>query len=204
MEIIRADEQVVYLKNQIQNHSTCFIVIQGEQRDYYAFEIISDKEAILYMTNPDWIKEVIDEFLFYSGFIAEIRNENGDILYQSRPKKKWIVKLNCIQPSQLYVSEEKFNRLLTWIKKEEDVIIPVTILDGKLVALDGHTRLKVAEYLKFEQVTVYLDEADIYIQDFVDFCRRENKEKIQDLPIVEKEIYQVLWNDFCKNYFKNH
>lgn len=178
-------------------------MIQGEKREYYAFDIIDGRQAVLYATSTEMLNEAIEEFLFYSGFIQQIRSEEGRLLYQAREKALWKVKLEDIQPSQLYISEEKYQRLLNWIQTEEDIIIPVTLFQGQLIALDGHTRLKIAQHLNFNQVTVYVEEADPYIQDFVMFCKQEQKMKIHDLPIISKESYQRLWNDFCKLYFKS-
>lgn len=51
----------------------------------------------------------------------------------------------------MYVSEEKYQQLLSWIEKEEDIKIQVTLVGEKVVALDGYTRLKVAEMLNLKK-----------------------------------------------------
>ncbi len=202
MEIIRSNEGAVYFKTDLQNHSTCFTVSEQGKRAYYAFEIINHSQAILYSTSFMGLEEVIEEFLFYSGFIEEIRLEEGKVIYRSPKKYQWQEEIDRIQPSQLYVSEEKYKRLLNWIEKEEDIKIPVTLLGEKVVALDGHTRLKVAKNLNFKKVTVYLEESDPYIADFVHLCEVENKTRIVDVPIISKDHYQKQWIEFCQHYFQ--
>ncbi len=202
MEVIRSNEGMAYFKRDLQNHSTCFTVIDQDRRAYYAFEILNDNQAILYSTAFIGLDEVIEEFLFYSGFIEVIRLEQGEVIYRSPKKYQWQEDLIRIQPSQLYVSEEKYQQLLSWIEKEEDIKIPVTLVGEKVVALDGHTRLKVAEMLNFKKVTVYLEESDPSIEDFVRFCEMEHKASIVDLPIISKEKYQKRWIEFCQSYFQ--
>lgn len=181
MEVIRSNEGMAYFKRDLQNHSTCFTVIDQDRRAYYAFEILNDNQAILYGTAFIGLDEVI---------------------YRSPKKYQWQEDLIRIQPSQLYVSEEKYQQLLSWIEKEEDIKIPVTLVGEKVVALDGHTRLKVAEMLNFKKVTVYLEESDPSIEDFVRICEMEHKASIVDLPIISKEKYQKRWIEFCQSYFQ--
>lgn len=202
MKIERAESGRLASYFSLQSHHTCFIV-QEEGAEYeYAFKIINPDEAIVYSIVDNYLEDVIDEFLFYSGFISKIKDRHGKVVYQTQPKERFKVSLESIQPSQLYVSEGKLKELKTWIKSEQDIVIPVTKLHGKFVSLDGHTRLKLAQLLGLKEVYVYLEEADLYIEDFVRFCQEQQKDSIFSLPVISVSEYEVLWNHFCENYFK--
>ena len=51
--------------------------------------------------------------------------------------------LHDLQPSQFYVSEDKYNAVLRWFDPNDlsgFEPIPLKVLDGVVVMLDGHTR----------------------------------------------------------------
>lgn len=201
MKIERVPSGSSTFQMQLQLHHTCFRIKEGGDIFEYAFEILNREEAILHSTSHYYLTDVIEEFLFYSGFISCIKDLKGNVLYEIAPKKQFKVPLSVIQPSQLYVSQGKMNELSSWIESDEDIIIPVTQLHGEWVSLDGHTRLKLAQQLGFESVYIYEEEPDHYIEDFVRFCKENQKESIFDLPIISVEEYDMKWNQFCEQYF---
>ena len=99
------------------------------------------------------------------------------------------------------LDKEKTNHK-KYVKSDKDILIPVTKFQGQWVALDGHTRLKLAQLLNIKEVYAYEEETDAYIEDFVLFCKEQQKDSIYDLPIISETEYEVLWNQFCENYFK--
>lgn len=202
MKIERVSSGSSTFQTQLQLHHTCFRIHEEGEVYEYAFEIINHEKAIVYANTDCYLNEVIEEFLFYSGFIQMIYDQQGHLLYVAPFKKRFKVLLSEIQPSQLYINEKKLTELATWVKSEEDIIIPVTKLKGQWVSVDGHTRLKLAQLLDVEKVYVYEEESDAYINDFVRFCQNEQKDSIYDLPIISEMEYEVLWNQFCENYFK--
>ncbi len=112
-----------------------------------------------------------------------------------------------IQPSQLYISQSKLNRLLEEIERGDTQIfepIPIKEIDGDLVSTDGHTRavawlLNGNEYLDVEWEDEDLD-WDAY-RICVQWCKDEEITKISDLKqrIISHEDYEVLWYERCKN-----
>ena len=98
--------------------------------------------------------------------------------------------------------KKKLNQLLTWIKRPEQVIVSVIKRGKQWVCIDGHTRLKVAQLLGFKEVSVYVDEFEPCIDDFVELCRRNQKLTINDLSIISHEDYQIQWSLFCQQYFR--
>lgn len=203
MEIVRCEERILDTVSTIKNHNTSFILTHLNESIRYDFEIMNHNEAILHTQAESCPKEVIEEFLFYSGFISQIKTVNGEVIYHQPQKNVMKQSLDWIQPSQLYVNEEKLKRLLTWINDPRDIIVPVIKLNGKYVSMDGHTRLKVAELLGFQEIYIYLDDPEVYIEDFVRFCQNEQKYSIYDLQIISDEEYQIKWCSFCEVYFKD-
>ena len=186
----------------LQLHHTCFKIQEEDEVYEYAFDILNQEQALLYASTDHYLDEVIEEFLFYSGFIHVIKDQQGTLLYEAPPKKRFKVLLSEIQPSQFYINEKKLTELATWVKSDKDILIPVTKFQGQWVALDGHTRLKLAQLLNIKEVYAYEEETDAYIEDFVLFCKEQQKDSIYDLPIISETEYEVLWNQFCENYFK--
>ena len=183
MKIERCEEERVNHHVGIQNHNTSFRVTDLKQSTQYDFEIVNHQKAILHTDGNECPQEVIEEFLFYSGFINHIETLEGTIIYHQPKKKVMKVPLLNIQPSQLY-------------------IIPIIEEGNQWISIDGHTRLKAAELLGFSEIYVYLGEYEPYIDDFVYFCQKEQKFNIRDLPIITNEAYQIKWCLFCESYFK--
>ena len=204
MRVERCEEEFFGTHTNIKNHNTSFLLFSSDEEDplRYDFEIINHHQAILHTEAMSCPELVIDEFLFYSGFISHIETVNGRIVYH-QPKKKIIsLEISKIQPSQLYINEKKLDRLLTWIKSPEEIIIPVIRRGTQWVSIDGHTRLKAAQLLGFKQIYVYVDEFEPYIDDFIQFCQQDKKFTIYDLPVISNEDYQIQWCLFCDQYFQ--
>ncbi|MDO5794452.1 MAG: ParB/RepB/Spo0J family partition protein [Turicibacter sp.] len=204
MRVERCEEEFFGTHTNIKNHNTSFLLFSSDEEDplRYDFEIINHHQAILHTEAMSCLELVINEFLFYSGFISHIETVNGRIVYH-QPKKKIIsLEISKIQPSQLYINEKKLDRLLTWIKSPEEIIIPVIRRGTQWVSIDGHTRLKAAQLLGFKQIYVYVDEFEPYIDDFIQFCQQDKKFTIYDLPVISNEDYQIQWCLFCDQYFQ--
>lgn len=204
MRVERCEEELFGIHRKIKNHNTSFLLFSSDEEDplRYDFEIINRHQAILHTEAMSCPELVIDEFLFYSGFISHIETVDGRIIYH-QPKKKIIsLEISKIQPSQLYINEKKLDRLLTWIKSPEEIIIPVIRRGTQWVSVDGHTRLKAAQLLGFKQIYVDADEFEPYIDDFIQFCQQDKKLTIYDLPVISNEDYQIQWCLFCNQYFQ--
>lgn len=204
MRVERCEEEFFGTHTNIKNHNTSFLLFSSDEEDplRYDFEIINHHQAILHTEAMSCPELVINEFLFYSGFISHIETVDGRIIYH-QPKKKIIsLEISKIQPSQLYINEKKLDRLLTWIKSPEEIIIPVIRRGTQWVSVDGHTRLKAAQLLGFKQIYVYVDEFEPYIDDFIQFCQQDKKFTIYDLPVISNEDYQIQWCLFCDQYFQ--
>lgn len=116
------------------------------------------------------------------------------------------LRLDEIQPSQLYISKVKFAAV---IKHFEDGIesalepIPVKELDGELVSTDGHTR-GVAWCLKgYQEVDCVWEDLEMdweAYRIYVQWCKEADIESMRDLQerFLDHDDYEVLWLEKCR------
>jgi hypothetical protein len=124
------------------------------------------------------------------------------------------MKLDSIQPSQLYISSEKLDyvmKILRESKQKPVEPIPVKKLKNQVVLVDGHTRAFAAFLLGFSEIPVYYwededeeldwDEYEVCIK----WCKEEGIHAIADLKkrVVSAKDYQVLWLDRCERMQKD-
>ena len=119
------------------------------------------------------------------------------------------MQVDSIQPTQLYISSAKLDRVMTILKqfKEVDIEpIPVKKLEGQIIFVDGHTRALAALLLGLSEIPVYYwkDEDEKLDWDeykvCIGWCKEEGIHTISDLKnmIVPHKDYQALWLDRCK------
>jgi len=150
------------------------------------------------------IPEAIEEFLFYAGFITTITDETEAILHKRADPCPYLADLSEIQPSQFFINEKKLADCKKWIKSYKDIFIPIVSRAGRLIAQDGHTRMKAALELNFRQIYVYPEEHSSYIFAFADEAISRGITGIKDMPIITNEEYQEKWHKFCEAFFKSH
>ena len=154
MEIIRAEinDTDMFTKRELDYGACCFFT---DDRVFRYFFKINGKEATLYTNTEQYISETIELFLFYSSFILLIKDKDGRILAERTHNQPYLLEISKIQPSQFYINESKLESCKTWLKSPEDIYIPIVIKDGKIISLDGHTRLRAALDLGYYSVFVY-------------------------------------------------
>ncbi|MEG2365050.1 MAG: hypothetical protein RSC26_16235 [Terrisporobacter sp.] len=124
-------------------------------------------------------------------------------------KDSFMMNLSDIQPSQLYINQEKLSNVLKWIQPNNFNSydpIPVKRLNDRIIFVDGHTRafaiylsgvneLKVRWHLEEENWDSY--------QICVDWCLSENINSIGDLygRLLNKSEYISLWINRCSRIF---
>jgi len=116
------------------------------------------------------------------------------------------MKLNSIQPTQLYISSEKLGHVMKILKqfKEVDIEpIPVKKLEDQIVFVDGHTRALAALLLGLSEIPVYWEDEELDWDEYkvcTGWCKEEGIHAISDLKnrIVSHKDYKVLWLDRCK------
>jgi hypothetical protein len=121
------------------------------------------------------------------------------------------MKLDSIQPSQLYISSEKLNSIMKILRKSKQKLvepIPVKKLGNQVVFVDGHTRAFAAFLLGFSEIPVYWEDEELDWDEYevcVRWCKEEGIQTITDLKnrVVSPKDYQVLWLDRCERIQKD-
>jgi hypothetical protein len=117
-----------------------------------------------------------------------------------------VAKLDHLQPSQLYISQDKLSAVQTttdYSSPEEVQPIPVKDLGGLRVMTDGHTRAFAAFLAGLTSLPTYDDPDDLDWEAYqicVDWCWAEGIHTVADLVgrVVNAEDYERLWYDRCR------
>ena len=201
MKIIRADSSDTDIFSEYElGFGACCFFTEGKTHKYF-FEI-KGREATLFSNTKQYIPQAIEEFLFYSGFVVTIKDENGNILLTRTKPEPFLLEIEKIQPSQFYINQKKLESCKKWIKCPEDVYIPIVTGNGKAISLDGHTRMRAAMDLGYACVYVYPDEHDEYIFYFADEAIKRRINSVSDMELVSDEDYKIKWHKFCDDFFE--
>lgn len=174
-------------------------LVDGEP---YEVEITEKDSAQVRGPKSELYVLLIEEFRFYAGHICRFYNENGELVADFPPVELFTVKLSEIQPSQFYVDEEKLQAVRTFLFSPEDIVIPVIRWENRYVSLDGHTRLAAAIDAGYDRVSAFIEESDGSILGFVEEAKKRGIFSPYDLQRVSHAEYDVVWNQFCDDYFK--
>ena len=114
--------------------------------------------------------------------------------------------LKDIQPSQLYISRKKLDRILRAFDKDEAHKIPpvpIKELDGEMISTDGHTRA-LAWYLKgHSDILCEWEDLEMDWEEYricVEWCKEADIRGIPSLRdrIISAEDYEILWHGRCR------
>ncbi|PVD15381.1 hypothetical protein V512_000260 [Mesotoga sp. Brook.08.105.5.1] len=116
--------------------------------------------------------------------------------------ERFKVRIEDLQPSQLYISKEK----LRAIRKKEtlkSVPVPVIDLDGKFVMADGHTRAIAAIIEGYDSIFIEITDEKLDLEEYkecVKWCVEEGVFTPYDLVerIINHDDYEVLWYERCE------
>ena len=169
----------------------------------YEIEITANDEAIIRGENKEYFKELIEEFRFNAPQITTFKDIVGNIII-NYPKVK-LLKLNIkeIQPSQFYIDHDKLDAVSSFINSEKDIVIQVMPYKEGYISLDGHTRLYYAFLKGYKEIYAVESESDDYIFRFVDEAIRRNIKCISDMELIKHDEYEIKWNAYCDEVFKN-
>lgn len=125
--------------------------------------------------------------------------------HEVRMTRIFIMKLDAIQPSQLFISAEKLSQVMRDfdpLTPESLPPIPVKELGDKVVLTDGHTRALAAFLNGLSEIRVFWDEDELDWEAYetcVKWCEREGIHTVADLSnrIVPSAEYEELWLRRC-------
>lgn len=116
------------------------------------------------------------------------------------------LRLDKIQPSQLYISRSKFAAVMKYFNSSTESQlepIPVRDFDGELVSTDGHTR-GVAWYLQgYEKVDAIWEDVEMDWEAYqvcIDWCKDAGINSMLDLTdrFLDHSEYEILWLERCR------
>lgn len=147
-----------------------------------------------------------EEFRFFAGHISKFYDDDNRLVCEYPAVKIFPVSLKDIQPSQFCVDEDKLRAVSDFVHKPEDVIIPVTALGERFLSQDGHTRLAAAVKQGFDEVFAFEagedEQFDRILQSFGEEARSRGVYSPYDLKTLPHAEYEIKWNQFCDEYFK--
>ena len=119
--------------------------------------------------------------------------------------KSFPMRLDRVQPSQLYISAEKLAEITKSFNLSNPCSpepIPIKKLSDDIVFVDGHTRAFAAFLQGLSEVPVYWEYEELDWEAYkicVKWCKDAGIRAIADLMnrVVSKDDYEVLWLDRC-------
>jgi hypothetical protein len=120
--------------------------------------------------------------------------------------KVFMMRLDEIQPSQLYISSEKLSAVMKTIDPVKPWAIepiPIKKLGDRIIFVDGHTRAFAAFLRGFSMIPVYWEDEELDWDEYVicvDWCKKEGIRTIADLKgkVVPQKDYEILWYQRCE------
>ena len=118
----------------------------------------------------------------------------------------FIKPIAVLQPSQLFISKEKLENILSSIDFSGLSNIPTILIKamrGELVMTDGHTRALAAYLAGLDRLPVYWEEDTLDWEAYrvcVAWCKAAGILSPADLAdrVVSPDQYQILWLDRCQ------
>ena len=120
--------------------------------------------------------------------------------------KIFVMRLDEIQPSQLFISSEKLSQVMKDfdpLSPESLEPIPVKKSGNRVIFTDGHTRALTAFLCGLSEVRVFWDEDELDWEAYeicVEWCKEERIHTIAELKdrIIPPEEYEMLWLKKCE------
>jgi hypothetical protein len=118
----------------------------------------------------------------------------------------FLMPLDQIQPSQLYINTQKLAQVMAWWEPPRLVTltpVPIKRLNGRVIYTDGHTRAFAAYQQGFTKVPVVWDEDELDWEAYqicVDWCLEVGIHTVMDLQrrVIPPEAYEHLWIGRCR------
>ena len=174
----------------------------------WAFRVISDHEAVIDRERTDMaaLAEAVEYFRFYAEHITTFYDGEGNCLLELPPVERREAEIDSLQPTQFSVDREKCGAVGHFLHTASDVAVPVmTLADGTLCVLDGHTRLYTAWQRGIRSAMVFSSaqgrEMGETIAGFVREARRRGIFRVPDMALLSPQEQEEQWHRWCDAYF---
>jgi hypothetical protein len=125
--------------------------------------------------------------------------------------KTFMMKLDKIQPTQLYISSEKLSEVMKNLDPKNPKAMeptPIKKLGNEIIFVDGHTRGFAAFLHGFSEIPVYWEDEELDWDAYkicLKWCKKEKIRTTADLKnrIVPQEDYEILWYKRCEKMQQN-
>lgn len=200
MDIQRVDDYVDsrFLPEVLKQHGA-FVI---DEKFPCSFEIISKDAAQVEYHDYSEIMPIIEQFRFYTEHITKFLDKDGNILAEFPPVNTFELGIDRIQPSQFYVDKDKIQAVSSFLTSESDIVVPVMAKDGRYISLDGHTRLFYAYTQGWKTVRAFKTQVNGYVLKFVEEAVKRGVTYVKDMELLEHVDYEIKWNKFCDDFFK--
>lgn len=199
-----------------------YSLLNMEEAKIICFNIYEACEEIIVF------KGLVDELIYWSPYLKRILyNNEKDLIHQNSllysgftMDTNWIFTINNsievfkidieeIIPEQLTVDSIKLDKASSWIRTPEDIVVCCVKIDGKIVCLDGYSRLVAAYNKGFNHVYVYIELDNDSIEFYrtcLEWCREQSVLSIKDLSnrVVTPIEHEKIWINRCQAYLKEH
>jgi hypothetical protein len=120
--------------------------------------------------------------------------------------KTFMMKLDKIQPTQLFINSEKLSEVLKTVNPKNPKSIepiPIKKLDNEIIFVDGHTRAFAVFLLGFTKVPAYWENEELDWDAYkicVKWCKKAKIRTIADLKnrVIPQKDYEILWYRRCE------
>ena len=176
--------------------------IEDKPKQYVEFKIFDDYKATLSKVDEKWIDDLIASFRFHNGFVYEFYGPQNKLIKKFPKVERIAVRPDELGVTQWVVSEKKLAEVNQWIAVPDDVVIPVFSYQNRLIALDGHTRLKAALHWELPYIYVYKETGDGLSKAFYNASLRRDIVTAEDIEVINEQRYHHEWDSMCDEFIR--
>lgn len=198
----------IYIDYQNENYSNknrklgnCVTIEENNETYLYEFSINKNEASIKY-NNIKYIQYAVDEYRKHNPYITIFFDEKRTFYKSFDPYFTFKLPIKCIQPSKFFVSEDTLNNLEEYLDENDEIFIPVAIINDEYVCLDGHARLLYLHQNYEKLVNVYIYPYSDYVTDFIYLAKENNILNVSNIKILPNEQYEAQWLQFINDYFE--
>ncbi len=187
---MKIDIEYFYENNEIIN-----ITIENIKYEF----IIHKQEALVNTTDYKYVEDAVNKVHELRPYIYKFHSNDGKFFEEFDVVYSFKLPIKIIQPSKFFIDKDVLDKVDENLN-EENIFLPVAIINDEYVLLDGHNRLYALNQNYVKMVNVYISKPEYYIPDFVYIAKENNIKNISSLDVISHEDYVKYWNEFLKQF----